>query len=78
MWNEMTDVPAVAPVTAMVAAPAAASTIAPAAAMIRFDSLRMNRSSLSLARLSLARRVLSREHQGRTSTAAVLPVVTCG
>src|SRR5215831_13502822 len=48
MWNEMTDVPASAPVTAMVAAPAATSTVAPAIAVIRFDSLRMNCSSLSL------------------------------
>jgi hypothetical protein len=28
MWNEVTDVPAAAPVTAMVAAPATASTVA--------------------------------------------------
>jgi hypothetical protein len=50
MWNEVTDVPAAAPVTAMVAAPAAASTVAPATAVIRFESLRMTCSSLSLAR----------------------------
>jgi hypothetical protein len=46
----VTDVPAAAPVTAMVAAPAAASTVAPATAVIRFESLRMTCSSLSLAR----------------------------